>query len=352
MHCNLDKKCSSDITEKEKELLEKILSKYDFDIEGIEKVRSVYKIFSKQGIFCLKKISNGYERAKKAFFVSQYVKDKGFNNVADYVPTSDNYLFIKYHKTTFYVTKWINGGEIDFSSISDILDATELLAKFHQNSKGFRIKKQAKINVNYEDWYKNYKTYWRDIKEVVKKAKEKDNKTKFDELYIEGIYYFEKDYILAKRLIKGKELKSTVKEIKENRFLCHDSFYYQNILRSDDELYLVDLESSAMDMPISDLGKFIRRIMPRRKYKWDFDICRRIIEKYTDVRDISINEYKYLLSIIVFPHKYWKLGKKRYIKKKSWTEEKYIRKINKLMRLNVYKNEFIYCFINFYNISI
>jgi Ser/Thr protein kinase RdoA (MazF antagonist) len=89
-----------------------------------------------------------------------------------------------------------------------------------------------------------------------------------------------------------------------------------------------------------------------KKYKWDFDLCRKMIESYCKVRPMSKEEYVILLAMLVFPHKFWKLGRKRYVKNKSWDEEKYGKKLRRLMRDRKFKSEFIYCYINFYRLDI
>jgi hypothetical protein len=67
---------------------------------------------------------------------------------------------------------------------------------------------------------------------------------------------------------------------------------------------------------------------------------------------LAKEEYELLLSILIFPHKFWKLGKKRYVRDKKWNENKYKKKLSRLLREKQYKREFIYCYIKFYGLDI
>jgi len=135
-------------------------------------------------------------------------------------------------------------------------------------------------------------------------------------------------------------------------YLCHNSFYYQNILKSNNnDYYLIDLESCLYDLPVIDLGKFIRRIMWRKSFLWDFDMCKVLISKYDSIRKINDKEHEVLLAMLMFPYKFYRLGRKRYQKNKKWKEERYNRKLNKILEFKKAKESFIEKFIENYSIK-
>ena len=47
-----------------------------------------------------------------------------------------------------------------------------------------------------------------------------------------------------------------------------------------------------------------------------------------------------MLALIIFPHKFWKLGQKRYMKQKKWSETKYLHKLNKITCHNETQEKF------------
>lgn len=349
----LDNKFISDIPKKEKEMLDDILRHYDFKIISVEKVRSAYKVHSDKGTFCLKRVSNGYRKAKKSFYIVQYLKERGFNNIAEYYHDKDGKAIIKHKDAAFYLTSWIEGREVSFKSIDEILMCSQLLAHFHNMAKGFEPPKHVKVKSHTKKWRKTFIK----CKDEIEKFREKIDKLKlkaeFDFTYKNYVDVFKNEAELAIKILDQSRYSELCDYYINEGYICHDSYYYQNILLdSSGRLYIVDLESCQYDIPMSDLGKFLRRILSKKRYKWDFDLCRRIIESYCAVRPMSREEYGILLAMLVFPHKFWKLGKKRYVKAKRWNEEKYKKKLKRLLRQMQYKREFIYCYVNFYGLNL
>ncbi len=341
------------MTDKERSLLDLVLPKYDFDVLALEQVRSAYKVYTDKGVFCLKKVGNGYRRAKKGYYVAQHLKAGGFDNIADYYFTRDGQLFIKHRKSTFYATYWIEGREVSSDLKEDVIKCAELLADFHNHARGLKPDKHIKISSHYRKWDKTFRKCIEQMQLFKKNIDKMKLKSEFDYAYRNHIDYFCAEAKAAVDILEKSLYIPVSGYMEQEAFVCHDSFYYQNILMDrNGKLFIIDLESCLLDIPISDLGKFIRRIMTKRKHQWDFDIGRKIIESYNQVRPISQEEYKLLFAMLLFPHKFWKLGRKRYVKNKNWPEEKYKRKIRKLLRLREHKNEFLRCFIEFYHLDI
>ncbi|MEL7596944.1 MAG: hypothetical protein AAGU01_01940 [Clostridiaceae bacterium] len=71
--------------------------------------------------------------------------------------------------------------------------------------------------------------------------------------------------------------------------------------------------------------------MSKSDYKWDFEKAKKIIDGYNSINRLTKEELKVMLALIIFPHKFWKLGRKRYIKHKNWSEQRYNHKLNKVI---------------------
>ena len=103
---------------------------------------------------------------------------------------------------------------------------------------------------------------------------------------------------------------------------------------------MTDLDSITIDIHLNDLGNLIRRLMSKRSYKWDFNKAKILIEAYSSINKLDKNELEVMLALIIFPYKFWKLGKKRYIKHKDWDESKYMYKLTRLIRYTPCKINF------------
>jgi len=353
MQTFIDDKYASDISHKDRLMLSDIFRHYDFHVNSVEKIRSAYKVFTDKGIFCLKRVNHGYRKAKKSYYIMKYLKEKGYENIADCYFTKEGRPLIKDKDTAFYLTYWIEGREASFKAKDEILRCSELLADFHNNGKGFKAPKHSNMKSHIKKWRKSFVKCRNELfkfQEYIGKLK---LKSEFDYTYKNYIDSFIKEAELAVRILDCSMYNELCEYYINEGYLCHDSYYYQNIIIDENEkYYIVDLESSQFDIPMSDLGKMLRRILSKKRFKWDFDLCRNIIESYCKVRPMIKEEYEILLAMLVFPHKFWKLGRKRYVKKKKWKEDKYSKKLKRLLRGRQYKREFIYCYINFYGLDI
>jgi CotS family spore coat protein len=353
MLSQLESKCSSDINQKEMRTLVDVLNHYDFRVESIDRVRSAYKIGTDKGFFCLKRVSNGYEKAKKSYNIMLHLKENGCDYIAEYYCTKEGKPIIKRKDTAFYLTYWIEGCEASFSMPDEMERYSELLADFHNRAKGFKTPKHVKVKSHIKKWRRTFAKCRDELtgyREYIDRLK---LKAEFDYIYKSNIDYFIREAELAIRILDHSRYNELCEYYINEGSICHDSFYYQNIIvDKNNKLFVVDLESCQYDIPMSDLGKMIRRILSKKRFKWDFDLCRRLIESYCKLRPMSKEEYEMLLAILVFPHKFWKLGRKRYIGNKKWNEKKYMKKLKRQLRNREYKREFIYCYINFYGLDL
>lgn len=353
MKTKLDGKCTSDICRREMEMLAEVLNKYDFTVDSIEKVRSAYKICTDKGIFCLKRVSHGYKKAKKSYHIMKYLSENGWSNIAEFYRTKDQKTIIKQGGAAFYLTYWIEGRETSLAIPDEILGCSELLADFHNNAKGLDPPKHVKIKSHVKKWRKTFMNCKNDLIKFMEHIDKLGLKSEFDYAYRSSIDYFLNEAEYAIKILDHSRYSEICRYYKDEKYICHNSYYYQNIMvDKNGKFFVIDLESCQFDMPVSDLGKLIRRVLSKKRYRWDFDLCRKMIERYCKVRAMSVEEYEILLSMLVFPHKFWKLGRKRYVKNKNWSEEKYENKLKRLLREKQYKEEFINCYINFYHLNI
>ncbi|WP_187119272.1 CotS family spore coat protein [Clostridium polynesiense] len=318
-----------DILYGEKNILEKVLKNYNLNILEVYRKRSAYKVVAKEGLYCLKRMKHGEHKVKNGYILTKELNRLGFYNTAEYMLTANKKLYVKEAKYIFYLTTWIDGIESNLYESKEISECIKLLAKFHLAVQNINIGNLL-LEDNSNKWIRHYENKLNDLKLYEKIIKEKLMLSQFDNLYEQDIldeYNYGRfsldlisscDYNIINSSMKG---------------ICHDSFYYQNIITMNDEYYIIDLDSIVMDIQIVDLAKLIRRLMYSHNYKWDFNKAKVIIETYNSVKKISPPELKLMLAVIAFPHRFWKIGKKRYIKPNQWSEIRFYKKLKKYINI-------------------
>lgn len=344
--------CNSNIPFLTQIYMKKILDNYDIDVKDVQRVRSVYKVKTSEGIYCLKKVGNREKKAIKSIRIMEYLSLKGFNKVARPVYCKTGKILVKTDDSSYYLTNWIDAEEVNFDDIDQVTDCVRLLAEFHENAKGFYLD-GVKMKSNLGKIFNIYNDKIQLMNIFKDKLEKMKNKSIFDITYQENLDFYIAQAKQAIELLKHSEYMSLCEDSKKEKYICHNSFYYQNILRdSSNNYFIVDFESCLYDLPLIDLAKFIRRIMSRNNFLWDFNYCKELINEYSKIKKISDKEYKILLALLIFPYKFFRLGRKRYIKKKKWKEDRYIRKLNKIIESNMYKDKFIQDFKEYFDIKL
>jgi CotS family spore coat protein len=339
---------ANEITAKEKKLLLDVMGKYDFQVNNIIKARSAYKIETNKGNICLKRMRHGRDKAHNGNLLVKELSNNNFLNTSKYICTKEGLLFVNINKFVFYVTEWINGNECDLSNIAEAENCSKLLAEFHIATNNIDTKKFV-IKNNLKNWPQIFSSNLNDIERFKKIIQRKKIKSEFDLKYLSHVESFYNRGLASIGLLNDSEYYKLSKNAMENKTICHDSFYYQNIIKAEEKYYIIDLDSIIIDLQVNDLGKFIRRLMYKAEYQWSFDKALLIINAYNSVYKLSKNEYEIMIALIMFPHKFWKLGKKKYQKNKNWNETKYLHKLNKLIKYDEPQQKFLNEYMKYIN---
>lgn len=332
---------------KELKQLESVCKKFDITIKRVYKVRSAYKVIDYSNkIYCVKRSKNGRRKVLNSYRLTEDLYFQGFLNTPRYIKTTKGNVYIKHKNDIFSVTEWVNGRECDFRNFDEAIESVKLLAKFHVSTSRMDHR-NYKITNNLKNWPRLYKKSIEDLEVFKHKINKKILKTEFDYRYYNEIDKFISIALTSLNLLNITPYYKISRDAEDNKTICHDSFYYQNILKTFDDYYLIDLNSVIIDLRVNDLGKFIRRLMYKTDYAWDFRKAQKLIEEYSVYNPLSKEELQIMLSLIYFPYKFWKIGKKRYIKHKNWTEEKYNRRLDKILLYKESKIRFFKEYINY-----
>ncbi|MFA9397158.1 MAG: CotS family spore coat protein [Clostridiaceae bacterium] len=334
------------VTDKEEGMLLKVLSSYNIKVNKIIKARSAYKIETDNGNLCLKRMKHGGTRIVNGSILVRNLRKKGFVYTADYIKTKDNLIYIEYKNYFFYLTSWIEGEECNMNDTAEAVNCIKLLAGFHIASRNIEGKK-FKVKNNLKNWPRIFNSNLDDFNKFEKAIQKKRILNEFDYVYKENIDKYYNQGIKALKCLNSSNYYKLSKDAAVNKTICHNSFYYQNIMKSNNVYYLIDLDSILIDLQIIDIAKFIRRLMFKKEYSWDFNKAKILLEGYSSIKKLSKDDLNIILSMMIFPHKFWKLGRKRYTKRKSWNEIKYMRKLNRIIKSEAKQEAFIEEFLEY-----
>lgn len=321
---------NSNMTRAEFKRLMDLLEHYDIIPDRAERQEDLFIIEEKSKLYYLKKVRESHKRALAGIKLKEYLIEKGFNNVLQNIKTKDGRDLLRYGGNSYCLTATSSGRKAAGSNFEDVKNIALLLARFHIKSQGF-ISKYIKSEYKISNWIEKEGRYKRTFGIIKECIKSKRVKTMFDVLYMDSIEFFEEQLELAVKLLSSTGYDRILRNSQLKGTLCLDDFKFGNIhVSKEGEFYLKNFYKVKYNMIVYDLCKFLKKILNKKEYAWDFEYAREIIDTYCTVNPLSRDDFKILLSLIIFPSSFYKLGRKRYIKRKKWDENKYLSKLLKI----------------------
>ncbi len=269
-----------------------------------EKQRAVYKVETDSNCYCLKKV---YFNMKNLLFVYSAIEWLHRNDirVPRILPTYNGNRFVEKDNMLFILNTWIDGEKCDYDNIENIVDSSSNLAKMHSVCKNFYPIEGSELRKGYDDIYASTTKHFEQLLNSSNLAfKYKD---KFSKIFLQS---FDTKIKLAKLALQTS---STINKNKLEKSLCHGDYVNKNIIfDKENNIWVIDFDKCKMDYCIHDISYYLRRLLKRDNTKWDLEIAVNALNNYESIRELSFDEYKYLLVYLSFPQKYWKISRDYY----------------------------------------
>lgn len=334
---NLDKTLSK----KEYQDILHIMEQYHIKPEKVLKQENTYKIKSHHKYYCLNKVGRSDKKSLRSIELSYYLRENNFNNVIAFYRTKDDKHYVKGKKNLYYLTEWIDGRPCDKGNLSELKKCVKLLAEFHTCSKGFFMKGFGSKNKT-KKWLIKCSDEKKDIFLYKRLIDSKKVKTPFDIYYYNYIDNNIKYLDLIEDILSRCHYIDYCDKAVFEGSVCFTNFLLKNVTCLENgEIYITDLKASTYGNHVYDLAIFMRKILNNKNCRWDLNIASELLNEYCDVCMMNTDELKLLLAFIIFPHRFWKVGKKRYLKNKKLSEERFIGKLSRITRYESERMDFV-----------
>lgn len=336
--------------EENRQLEREFLSEYNLDVNLFETmglkvkqiipVRSVYRIVTDKGFFCLKKLRFPIEDMNFIFEAVEHLREKGFDNAFSIVKQKNGDNFISFKDEKYFLTEWIDGRECDFLNPVDLDAAIGVLAGLHKAAEGYAPTACPLSRCYYGKWPENFNIRIDEMKLIREQVLAKPEKSDIDKIYLDYVDMCINDGEEAVRLLSKTDYKGLSEDAARNGSFIHHDFAHHNILHTfDGRTYVVDFDYSIMDIRMHDVGSLIIRNM--KKSNWDIDKALEILEGYDRRNPVNSEELKVLAPFFLFPQDFWMISRQYYIERKAWDEEDYVDKMNTKSEYTLMRRKFI-----------
>lgn len=316
---------------------------YGIHIKSLNKIKNAYKLFDGEKLYCFKPIKYEYGHFIFILKAIEHLKNNGFEGVPDIIHTCSGNDYVKFNNSYCYMTEWINSRHSNYDNPVDLKSAAKILAYLHKKSFGFEVTYNMKPRIGWLKWPNIFETRKNEILNFKKIISQKENKTRFDNLYMNMMeeeinrcqavlaHLSESDYIMK---MKNEIL---------NRSFCHHDYANHNVLiDNENKINIIDFDYCILDSHLHDLSSLLIRKM--KHGKWDIESAEVILESYDSVYGILQNDIPIMAAFIEFPQEYWQVGIQYYWEKQPWSEETFIDKLENIENDRALRQEFVETF--------
>lgn len=301
--------------------IDEILKSYGINKYDFKMVRSAYKITSGRKTLLVKRF-NSQKKLMNTYKILNNLKLQGFKYTYQVCCNKKGDFYFEIDGKFYAFFNWIDGREVNLKNLKEILKCTKLVYKFHECIQGVDYS-----NINLKDESNWIEKFDSDIKNLIN----------IESIILSKKYLYEVDKVYLMNINKSiNKINHIIQWLKENNFsdyfvqnkiICHNSLYYQNFIKKNNKVYIIDFGGVCFNNRIYDIAKFARRVFYKNNFKFNIlDDIYILYNKYYKFNDFEKRLfYKYL----EYPYKFVRFGNKFYLKNKNMDNNILLNKINK-----------------------
>ncbi|MBC2579901.1 CotS family spore coat protein [Clostridium sp. DJ247] len=319
----------------EYDLCVELFNRFNLTVYDVVPMRSVYMASTDKGEKILKRLEYTKEELKFIYNVLSYVRER-FPRIVDFVKGVDGEIYTIWNGDMYCVMDIVEGQECNFNSPIDLSIAACGLGELHSASEGFKTNLYTKYNngklidtskrrIQEMEFFKNIATIH-------------ENKTEFDEIFINGVDYHIEQIKKSNRLLEESFYYKLCSE-EDKITICHNDLAYHNILIRNEEAYFIDFDYAIIDLKVHDLCNFINKVI--KNFAFDIEKANIIIDNYCTKNTLSSRELEVLHAMLTFPEDFYTIAKDYYTKRKDWEEEVFLDRLKKKVSYKEEREEFL-----------
>lgn len=310
-----------------------LLEQYDCEVLKTRKGRGAILCETDKGDMIFKEYPGNLEKARLQDRLLSQIHEKGEVRVETLIPTKEGQLLVKDHEEKAYILKtYFDGRECNIFDKAECVEAVRLLARLHGS-----MQLETEEGGSFYAPEKEYEKHNRELRKVKRYLRDKGQKTWFEICLQQSLDYFLEQ---AERVTQEwKQYSLLTPGQPESRRFCHGDFQYHNIIRLENDWYIVNFEKIIRDNPVRDLYLFMRKLL--EKSDWSVALGRELLEVYEERMPLSAYSRIDLYYRLAYPEKFWKIVNFYFNARKAWMPERNLEKLQKLLDQEEEKQHFL-----------
>lgn len=328
-----------------------VLSFYPFDAIKISLLsykgkKAVWSIRTDFGEVIMKKVP--FQEDDIAFMVHaiDYLRAGGIHTPG-VIRTTSGAGFVKLEEEYFVIFEAVHGRSPEYENDQDLLAILRGLASFHRASSGIESPTGTFPSFLLTEWKDDLHRRAERMSEWIAMRAQETAATKFDRLFLQYADLFQAQCQRSISMLEQSCFEEWVEQTKAVKTLCHQDYAAGNLAIGDDgHLYVYDMDSLSVDLPVRDMRKILNKVMKKRT-EWDLELMITMMQAYQEVNPLTKEQYAILAADAQFPHLFYGQVSKYYDKREEkWTIEKHVTRLEDMIATEVSKDKVLKLFLD------
>lgn len=286
---------------------------------------NVWRLRTAGGDFALKR---SYLLAKRLEFIDgaeRKLQKNGFLYFAQPVATASGMPFHQKGDNLYTLNEWVDGVRCDFDDLTHLQKSAATLGKFHLLGRGVDAGCYRGARVSYFDWPDKLRQRSEEMEHFAVLAR-RGKPTYFKRMYLSFYRPFRRKAEQARKQLLTSAYGRLAAESERTGSFIHYDVASRNFIIQD-AAYLIDFDYCALELPAVDLMRLIKRSLKYgEESERKLDV---ILSGYCDQRPLYRDEAEVVCALLLFPQKFWCLGKRYFEGEKDWDEETFAKRMHR-----------------------
>lgn len=332
-------------------LVKEIMSRYPMKARRVRLLadkgkKAVWSIQTEQGEFILKKVPLDASRIAFMIHAVGYLKRNGVCTPAIVATTSgEGYAAVG---GEYYVLfEAVRGRSPDYGDENELRMIMRSMAAFHRASAGIEPPPGASPSMLLLEWKRQGETRMERLYRWQTQRSSAPDTNAMDRLFLKHVDRFVEQCRSSLARLEEPAYNRWVEETCVRKTLCHQDFAAANLaIGSDGALYVYDMDSLTVDLPVRDIRKILNKVM-KKGTDWELPKMLLMLKAYQEIYPLTKEQYKILAADVQFPHLFYGQVSKYYERRETeWTLDKHVRRLEEMIATETSKSAVLQSFLD------
>lgn len=332
------------------EVVKSVISHYPVTVDKIHLLsykgkKAVWSVETDIGEVIMKKVPFDEQHISFMTYAIDYLRNNGIYTPA-VIKTKSGEGFVKVHGEYFVVFEAVYGRSPEYENEEELLMIMKGMASFHQASKGIESPTGTFPSFLLLEWKSDLNRRYKRLLKWKEQREQATDQNEFDKEFLMNVDTFLQQCQTSITMLNDPTFNQWVEEIKKTKLLCHQDYASGNLaIGKDGNLYVYDMDSLTVDLPVRDMRKILNKVM-KKEAVWDLERMIKMMKTYQEIHPLTKEQYRILAADILFPHLFYGQASKYYENREpKWTLHKHITRIKDMIATEKSKEKVVQDFL-------